>query len=307
MLDRFLDTNFVKDLSVKSKFLRWLYASLMLRRNLKAGKMPMYLDYGVNAIPRYGYGKPLHGLLYRKLEANIPAYKSNIDKFANYADRLRKISVYEQEEPSAPFWMNGWVQGLDPIALYCFPCILNSSLYIEIGSGNSTKFVRRTIEDNDLDTHVISIDPHPRAEIDNLCDEIIRRPLEEIDLSVFNKLNRNDILVIDNSHRCFQNSDVTTVFLDILPILKPGVLVYIDDIYLPSDYPPEWRHRYYSEQYLLAVLLLSDRTRYKVVLPATFIAHVDELRRKVDALWEGIGVPEAKGHGNGFWMVIESG
>jgi len=64
--------------------------------------------------------------------------------------------------------------------------------------------------------------------------------------------------MVDNSHRCFQNSDVTVVFLDVLPRLRSGVIIYIDDVYLPYDYPPEWSMRYYSEQYLLAVVVAPE-------------------------------------------------
>ena len=36
------------------------------------------------------------------------------------------------------------------------------------------------------------------------------------------------------SHRVFQNSDVTAFFLDVLPRLKPGILVHIHDIFCPG-------------------------------------------------------------------------
>jgi hypothetical protein len=175
---------------------------------------------------------------------------------------------------------------------------------VEIGSGNSTKFVNRAVRRNNLGTKIVSIDPHPRAEIDTICDELIRRPLEDMDLRLFDTLEAGDILMIDNSHRCFQNSDVTVVFLEVLPRLKPGVLIYIDDIYLPSDYPPEWSFRYYSEQYLLAVLLLADRTRYEVILPCQFLATSERLTGVVHSFWDEVGLRSVGGIGNGFWMVV---
>jgi hypothetical protein len=56
---------------------------------------------------------------------------------------------------------------------------LNPKRYIEVGSGNSTKYVRRAISDHGLRTKIISIDPHPRAVIDTICDEVIRERLED--------------------------------------------------------------------------------------------------------------------------------
>jgi hypothetical protein len=194
---------------------------------------------------------------------------------------------------------------MDAVALYCFPCLLNSKLYLEIGSGNSTKFVRKAIQQNNLKTKIVSIDPHPRAEIDGICDEVIRRCLEDIDPVLFDDLKSGDILMIDNSHYCFQNSDVTVVFLEILPRLKPGVMIYIDDIFLPYDYPPEWKDRYYSEQYLLAVLLLADSSRYEVILPCQFIANNGYLSGIVNSFWDEMSLQECRAYPNGFWMVVK--
>jgi len=179
-----------------------------------------------------------------------------------------------------------------------------SRRYLEVGSGHSTRFVRRSCRDHGLAMTITSIDPQPRAEVDALCDAVIRRPLEALDAAVVDQLEANDILMIDSSHRCFQNSDVTAVFLDLLPRLKVGVLVYLDDIYLPLDYPPKWLDHWYSEQYLLAVLLLADAgRRYEVLLPCTYIATDAGLRGAVDALWDGVGRGH-QGYGNGIWLRV---
>jgi hypothetical protein len=58
----------------------------------------------------------------------------------------------------------------------------------------------------------------------------------------------------------------------VFPRLAPGVLVGIDDIFLPWDYPPEWARRWFSEQYLLGVLLLSEDPRWRPVLAAWWVS-----------------------------------
>lgn len=121
------------------------------------------------------------------------------------------------------------------------------------------------------------MDPQPRAEIDSICDEVIRSRVEEVDPSVFRVLGQGDVLFVDNSHRVFMNSDATAVFLDILPTLPAGVFVHFHDIFLPADYPPEIRLRYYSEQYLLAAYLLGGRGTIDIVLPNAFISSDPEL------------------------------
>lgn len=178
--------------------------------------------------------------------------------------------------------------------------------YIEIGSGNSTQVVRKSIKDNQLNTKIISVDPYPRASIDHLADQVIRRPLEEIkDLTfIFDELEENDILFIDNSHRCLPNSDVTVCFLDVLPYLKKGVIVHVHDIYLPSDYPQFMCDRFYSEQYMLAAFILANPEKYKTIFPAYFISEDKELAKIVAPIWEHSNTMNVEKHGCSYWLKI---
>jgi hypothetical protein len=275
-------------------------------RRYRAHYFPVYLDYPIKPLPRYGWGAMPHPLLYSLIEKNRDDYAALIGAFTSYKNGLKLIPQEKPNSASCPYWANGWIEGIEAVSLYALPHLFKSKLYIEIGSGNSTKFVRQSITDNHLDTKIISIDPHPRVEVDTLCDKVIRSPLEDINISLFNEMQSGDILMIDGSHRCFQNSDVTTVFVDILPTLNPGVLIYIDDIYLPWDYPTAWSNRYYSEQYVLAVMLLADAgRRYEILLPAWFITTDEELRKVVEMAWKESGI-ENRNYmgGNGFWIRV---
>jgi hypothetical protein len=268
---------------------------------------PIFVDYEVHPAPRYGYGKPPHAELFQLLNANRERYAKTLLEIFEFTAQLRDIPAHAPEDTGAPYWLNGYLQGLDAASLYAFLCARDPRVYLEIGSGNSTKFARKAICDSRLRTRITSIDPHPRAEVDRLCDETLRVPLEEVDPSVFDTLDAGDILFVDGSHRAFMNSDVTVVFLEVLPRLKRGVLVYIDDIYLPLDYPPEWIERYYSEQYLLAVLLLGDSARYDVFFPCHFVWNHPELRKILDPLWSHGVMGTTPAAGNGFWLQIAEG
>ena len=112
-----------------------------------------------------------------------------------------------------------------------------------------------------FETRIVSIDPQPRAEVDELCDRVLRVPLEAADLSVFDELSDGDVLFFDGSHRTFMNSDATVFFLEVLPRLADGVLVGVHDVFLPYDYPRDFADRYYSEQYLLAAHLIAGNPR----------------------------------------------
>ena len=130
--------------------------------------------------------------------------KSGYLTFTRYFPDLRSIPAHAQTA-TEPAFLNSFLPGLDCVALYCLLAEPRPRLYLEVGSGNSTKFARFSIAANKLDTKIISIDPYPRAEIDGLCDEVIRCPVEEADLSLFDRLESNDVAFIDNSHRCFMN------------------------------------------------------------------------------------------------------
>jgi hypothetical protein len=218
---------------------------------------------------------------------------------------LRGIAVHEHDDAS-PYWYKHYVGDLDAAMLYGVPSLTSARTYLEIGSGNTTRFIRRGIEDHGADIRIVSIDPAPRTEIDRLCDQVHRMPLEQAPLSVFEELQSGDVVAFDGSHRCFQNTDVAVFFLEILPRLPRGVVIFIHDIFLPSDYPSDWSDRHYSEQYLLAVLLMADRgRRYEVLFPAYFATLDPPLREAMDRLWTELAIPGLpRGVPSGFWMCV---
>ncbi|UHD16245.1 class I SAM-dependent methyltransferase [Thiocapsa bogorovii] len=155
-----------------------------------------------------------------------------------------------------------------------------------MGSGSSAKFACNAIGDYNLDTRIVSIDPFSRAEIERICDEVIRAPVEEVDLQLFGRPDTNDTLFIDSAHMILMNPDVTTIFLDVIPKLKSGVLVVIHDILLPYDYHSEWSDRGYSEQYFLASYILVEGGKFDIILPNYFISHDKDLKNILAPLWK---------------------
>jgi hypothetical protein len=286
---------------------RFVRATSALRSQVSMGDFPIVLDYPVSPRARYGWGLPPHAAIYDLINVTRDAYFGIVGDLERFAVELRAIPLEADVDATVPCWSSTWLQGLDAITLYVFPALFKPSLYLEIGSGNSTKFVRRSIVDHGLSTQIVSIDPVPRAEVGSLCDRSIRQPLETVDLGIFDSLRSDDILMIDGSHRCFQNSDATIFFLDILPRLKSGVLVFIHDIFLPYDYRPEWVGRWYSEQYLLGVLLLNDRgRRYDILFPGLFVDRDDALRARAESMWAAVGHEAPLPNGaTGFWMRVK--
>jgi hypothetical protein len=264
------------------------------------------LDYPVRCRPRYGWGLPDHPGVTRVLEQGRDRYRSLLVDFAELNDHLGAITVDPGPENGEPTWINGYFPGLDTVALYGMIGHSRPRTYMEVGSGNSTKVARRAIRDLDLSTRVISIDPQPRAEIDALCDQVVRQPLEDVDLGIVDQLVAGDIFFLDGSHRVLMNSDVVVAFLDILPRLPPGVHVHIHDIFLPSDYGPGWVDRFYTEQYMLAAQLLGGVSTYQVEFPGWFVANDPELSFMLLPLWDRKHLRRVERHGCSFWLETRS-
>lgn len=278
-------------------------------KNILKSFLPKYqtlnLEYPVVMRPRFGHGKPPHPGLYEIINRNREIYKEWLVKVLSYRDSLFTIKdKMHSNSAIEPVWNNGFLPGLDIVMLYTVIASSNPSKYIEIGSGNSTKVVFKAKRDYSLATKIISIDPAPRIEIDKLADELVRQPLENIDLSLFADLKKGDVVFVDNSHRIFPNSDATVFFLEILPYLPEGVKVHLHDIYLPYDYPQDMCDRFYSEQYGLAFFLLSNPEKFKTIAPNYFISEDEEFKHLLTPFWEHASMPEVERHGGSYWLEI---
>jgi hypothetical protein len=266
--------------------------------------MQILLDYPVTPSPRWGHGKPPHPGLYEIINRGRERYRQRLQDIVELSTWLAAIPLeIDDQRPEQPAWHNPFFSGLDLAALYAFIGRTRPRRYVEIGSGWTTKIARRAATDHHVALDITSIDPNPRAEIDRLCDRIVRAPVETGDKSLFAELGEGDILLIDNSHRVFTNSDCVVMFLEVLPALAPGVFVHVHDIFLPYDYPPEWNDRYYSEQYLLAAFVLAQGPHLQIELPNMFVSLDRELSEAVAPLWSG-SLSGVQRHGGSWWMRI---
>lgn len=251
---------------------------------------------------RYGRILDKHAGINFVLEQGRDEYRSFLEKTAvRHLARFMALGFAKQDEVT-PYWDNGFFPFLDIVALFGLIAERKPKLYVEVGSGNSTKvaeFARKSVP---VDFRLISIDPEPRAEIDAICDDVIRRPLQDCDLSVFDQLEAGDILFFDGSHRVLQNSDNEVLFFEIIPRLKPGVLIHIHDINWPYDYPDEWSDRYYNEQYVLGAMLLYAPGMFRIVFPGTYVAETVPYDDLFGGIWKRPGYEGMQKHGCSFWF-----
>jgi Methyltransferase domain len=122
--------------------------------------------------------------------------------------------------------------------------------------------------------------------------------VEDIDLEFFSQLHSGDILFIDSSHTVRIGGDVNYLFLEVLPRLKPGVIVHVHDIFFPFDYRRDWvtdEFRFWSEQYLLQAFLTFNST-FEVLMANNYLSHYYE-----DAVKTAFPSLTSWGGGS-FWM-----
>ena len=262
---------------------------------------------GLDLVPRYGHGRPPHRGLVQLFEKHVARYAENLRMIASMQNELARIPLTDADRSTAsdPFWKTRWLPALDAAALYALVADRKPRRYVEVGSGVSTLFARKAIEDHGIACEITSIDPRPRIDIDGACDVAIRRRLELTDLACLRELEAGDMLFVDSSHRVFMNSDVTVLFVEVLPELQPGVIVQFHDIFLPLDYPKRWRHRLYTEQYMLAACLLLSPERFEILLPAMFVSVHPELSAILDPMWKALDLRQVPTNGSSFWMQIQ--
>jgi len=264
--------------ALKRRVLKRVFADYYeWRLNELTGRHVIQLDYPVRPAPRYEPGRGAHRELWQWFDRQRAACIESLRAVSACLKELESIPA-NATNATTPHWDNDFFSALDAMALYSLLVARRPALLIEVGSGNSTKFAYHAVQEHRLPTTLVSVDPEPREEIDDLCANVIRQPLESTDQRIFTELGPGDFLFIDSSHRVFTNSDVTTFFLELLPRLRRGVIVHVHDIFLPWDYPAEWNARYYSEQYLMACWLLAGPARCKLLLSNAFISFDGDLR-----------------------------
>jgi hypothetical protein len=150
----------------------------------------------------------------------------------------------------------------------------------EIGSGNSTLVAMKAVGKNREETPGYScrhlcIEPFERPWLEKTGLPIIRKKVEDIGAGLFAELQVNDILFIDSSHVIRPQGDVLFEYLELLPLLRKGVIVQIHDIFSPRNYPKHFLSdtvRFWNEQYLLEAFLTQNRN-WKIIGAINYLCH----------------------------------
>lgn len=197
----------------------------------------------------------------------------------NYNEELLEFPI-DRRKTTEFHYNNGAYCSGDAEFLYNMVRYFQPTKIIEIGSGHSTLMIKNATDKNRLvnpsyNCQHICIEPYEMPWLEQIEVELIRKKVENIDKSFFQKLEGNDILFIDSSHIIRPQGDVLFELLELLPTLKSGVLIHIHDIFTPKDYLKEWvynRHYLWNEQYLLEAFLTYN-SEFRVIGATNYLAH----------------------------------
>jgi hypothetical protein len=214
--------------------------------------------------------------------------------FSKFRDEYENLPVEPPPGQKRPF------RGVDALVAYCMICHFQPELIVEVGSGWSSLVLGQVAAKN-KNSALICIDPFPsdvvRKGFPGLRS-LIEKKIQDIDLEFFSQLDSGDFLFIDSSHTVKIGGDVNYLFLEVLPRLRPGVIVHVHDIFLPFEYRRDWvldEFRFWTEQYVLQAFLTFN-SEFKVLLANSYLNHYHQ--QELKAAFSGL----SSWAGGSFWM-----
>jgi len=167
-------------------------------------------------------------------------------------------------------------------AIFYFLIIMNyrPKQIVEVGSGYSSALacdVNEKFFNNEIKLNFIDPNPSLLKELLGVSHDynVFENEVQSIDPKIFWDLNQGDILFIDSTHVSKIGSDVNYLYFEILPKLKPGVLIHIHDIHSNFEYFKEWifEGRVWNENYLLRAYLINN-SKIRILLMNTRLQKV---------------------------------
>jgi hypothetical protein len=214
--------------------------------------------------------------------------------FTKLRDEYNNLPVEPPPGQKRPF------RGVDALVAYCMIRHFQPELIAEVGSGWSSLVLGQAAAKN-KNSALICIDPFPgdvlRKGFPGLRS-LIGKKIQDIDLEFFSQLGSGDVLFIDSSHTVKIGGDVNYLFLEVLPRLRPGVIVHVHDIFLPFEYRRDWvldEFRFWTEQYILQAFLTFN-SDFEVLLANSYLNHYHQ--QELKAAFPGL----SSWAGGSFWM-----
>ena len=231
--------------------------------------------------PRWNRPSELRGVDYNLEEMRQGHFCGLLAKYLDEFSAIPPYTTLENEGFGVGY------TAVDALILYMMIRHLKPMRYIEVGSGLSTYYCSLAAEKNANECHpleITCIEPRPYDKLREITGiRLISKEVQDVEASLFEQLQENDILFIDSSHILKVDGDVPFLYLEVLPRLNVGVTIHVHDIPYPYNvpYPPEfwildkdWPMFWNEAMVLQAFLCFNER--FKVTMSTPLIRHFDE-------------------------------
>lgn len=222
-----------------------------------------------------------------------PMHGIEVDLDAQAGRLAERVGPFEPEYRGNAAFLeaqaNGYGLGFGYVEAQCLHGVirdLKPARILEIGSGVSTHCMRGAARRNAHEGRPASItcvEPYPSAFLRGCDDiELIVARVQDLDPAIVETLGAGDLLFIDTSHAVKPAGDVLSIYLDLLPRLRPGVVVQIHDIYFPYPYQRDLLDTLYQwTETALLMALLTNNQHLRILFSLSMLHYErqDALRR----------------------------
>jgi SAM-dependent methyltransferase len=205
------------------------------------------------------------------------------------------------EDGIGPSWTNGELPALDGMVLYSLIASRRPKLYLEFGTGASTKFVRRAIEDHKLNTRVVSFDLDAPTSSVALRDELFARN-SAANPGPIEWLSSGDVVLFNYRGSPPADWNLSSFLQIAVPRLPAGVIFGVHGIFLPLACPAGCASEFGELQRPLVNYLASPRQHSKIAFPGLFASLDPEARGALDFYFRGEHFRDAERHAATFWL-----
>jgi predicted O-methyltransferase YrrM len=244
---------------------------------------------------------------YTGLDLDPPGQLALLERLAAYRAECAALPSFERVTAA------GYGPGYGLVEAHLLHALLRHlrpRKLIEVGSGVSTYFalnaLRLAAQEAGGPGQLVCIEPSPTPKLRALAAAqrlvLHEREVQDVPVATFQELAASDVLFIDSSHVAKIDSDVTYLYLDVLPNLRPGVVVHIHDIHFPyptapPDHPLFVHTQLWNEPAVVRAFLTYNRA-FEVLQCQGYlrVKHPDALRAVVSAY------DERHHHPSSLWL-----
>lgn len=212
------------------------------------------------------------------IDWNIQKQLANLHRFT-FSGELKEFPLKKTDDLHYYFDNSSFESG-DAEYWYQLIRLKKPTRIFEVGCGYSTLMaihaIRKNQEENpDYRCKHVCIEPYEMPWLEKTGVSVLRKKVEDVDITFFSELGEDDILFIDSSHIIRPEGDVLFEYLDLIPSLNKGVIVHVHDIFSPRNYLNDWLTsdvKFWNEQYLLEAFL-SHNNSWEIVGSLNYLHH----------------------------------